>query len=102
MDLELPFFDESHRQFAPELSAWCESSLPRHEQDGDVDRICRELVTALGQAGWLRYCVPAPYGRLAALDVRTLCLARQILAYHAGLADFAFASSRTQVPMWQP
>jgi acyl-CoA dehydrogenase len=36
--------------------------------------------------------VPAAYGGLyPTFDVRTLCLAREILAYHDGLADFAFA-----------
>jgi acyl-CoA dehydrogenase len=94
MDLDLPFFEEQHRQFATDLSAWCASSLPHTQESidqGDVDRTCQRLVAALGQAGWLRYCVPAPYGMLAELDVRTLCIAREILAYHAGLADFSFA-----------
>ncbi len=36
--------------------------------------------------------MPAAHGGLAeALDVRTLCLARDILGFHDGLADFAFA-----------
>src|ERR1043166_1178624 len=94
MELDLPFFEENHRQFAAELNTWCASVLPHdkeHSELADVDGTCRELVTALGQAGWLRYCVPTPYGISQTLDVRTLCLARQILAYHAGLADFAFA-----------
>ena len=53
---------------------------------------CRALVRALGGAGWLRHCVPAAYGgALAALDSRALCVARETLAYHDGLADFAFA-----------
>ena len=53
---------------------------------------CRALVRALGAAGWLRYCVPAAYGgALDALDSRALCVLRETLAYHDGLADFAFA-----------
>src|SRR5689334_3682807 len=91
MDLELPFFEQSHRQFATELGTWCKASLPSHDESDDVDGVCRELVMALGKAGWLRHCVPAPYGAPTELDVRTLCIARQTLAYHAGLADFAFA-----------
>jgi len=36
--------------------------------------------------------VPAAYGGLSgSLDVRTLCLSREILGWHDGLADFAFA-----------
>ena len=58
----------------------------------DVDGSCRRLVRAMGEAGWLRAAVPAAYGGLyPTFDVRTLCLAREILAYHDGLADFAFA-----------
>jgi acyl-CoA dehydrogenase len=41
-------------------------------------------VRALGDGGWLRHCV-------GELDVRTLCLARETLAYREALADFAFA-----------
>jgi acyl-CoA dehydrogenase len=42
-------------------------------------------VRALAADGWLRHSVIEP------LDVRTLCLARETLAYHDALADFAFA-----------
>lgn len=58
----------------------------------DVDGVCRALVKALGRAGLLRYCVPAAYGgHFEDLDVRALCLIRETLARHSGLADFAFA-----------
>jgi acyl-CoA dehydrogenase len=50
------------------------------------------LVRQLGEAGFLRYCVPAAYGgALPELDSRALCLIREILGWHDGLADFAFA-----------
>ncbi|MGH7445712.1 MAG: acyl-CoA dehydrogenase family protein, partial [Longimicrobiales bacterium] len=46
----------------------------------------------LGDGGWLRYVVPAAHGgAYDRLDVRSICLIRETLAYHAGLADFAFA-----------
>jgi alkylation response protein AidB-like acyl-CoA dehydrogenase len=35
--------------------------------------------------------VPAPYGARERLDARALALCRETLAYHDGLADFAFA-----------
>jgi Acyl-CoA dehydrogenase, N-terminal domain len=58
----------------------------------DIDRACRGLVRALGEAGWLKAVVPAAYGGLSQnVDVRALCLAREILAWHDSLADFAFA-----------
>lgn len=91
MNTELPFFEDAHRQLVTELQGWCAAHLPTAEPD-DVDEACRDLVGVLGQAGWLRYAVPAAYGSaLEKLDSRALCLLRETLAYHAGLADFAFA-----------
>jgi alkylation response protein AidB-like acyl-CoA dehydrogenase len=93
MDVDLPFFDTSHRTLVLELDSWCAGklSLIQHEDD-NVDHACRELVTLLGNPGWLSYCVPADYGgALHELDSRALCLIRERLAYHDGLADFAFA-----------
>ena len=53
----------------------------------DTDAACRALVAMLGQGGWLAHSAPGANG----LDVRTLCIIRETLAYHDGLADFAFA-----------
>jgi acyl-CoA dehydrogenase len=89
--LDWPFFRESHRAFATELSGWADSYLADLPHD-DVDEACRARVAALGAAGFLKAVVPSAYGGLTdKLDVRTLCLAREILAAHDGLADFAFA-----------
>ena len=89
--LDWPFFEAHHRDFAEKLAAWADTTLPGLPHD-DVDAACRARVKALGEAGFLRAAVPAAHGGLhAALDVRTLCLAREILAARDGLADFAFA-----------
>ena len=89
--LDWPFFETHHCDFAERLSAWADATLPGLPHD-DVDEACRARVKALGAAGFLRAAVPAEHGGLhAALDVRTLCLAREILAARDGLADFAFA-----------
>src|SRR3954452_8121369 len=85
--LEWPFFEERHRTLADKLERWCEAELT-DEEPADVDAACRSLVRRLGEAGWLRHCVPDGEGRL---DVRSLCLIRETLACHSGLADFAFA-----------
>ena len=90
--LAWPFFDAPHRDFAERLRAWTAEhadALASHTADVDAD--CRRLVARLAEGGWLRYAVPAPYGALDRLEVRTLCLARETLAYANGLADFAFA-----------
>lgn len=92
MDTSLPFFDEVHRRLARELDAWCKVELAHVDHEGDVDDACRGLVKQLGAAGWLRYCVPTAYGgALPDIDSRSLCLLRETLAYHDGLADFSFA-----------
>jgi acyl-CoA dehydrogenase len=89
--LRWPFFDRGHRDFAEKLRRWSEATLPSLPHD-DVDAACRARVRALGEAGFLQAVVPAEHGGLhPRLDVRTLCLAREILAARDGLADFAFA-----------
>jgi len=67
-----------------------------HEAGHDDDRldaVCRDMVAGLGQAGWLKNCVPEEYGGNwpGRLDVRSLCISRETLSRRSGLADFAFA-----------
>jgi acyl-CoA dehydrogenase len=89
--LDWPFFDDSHQILAEELEAWSVREID-DEEPADVDAACRALVRKLGEAGWLRYCVPAAHGGVHEnLDVRSLALIRETLARHSGLADFAFA-----------
>src|SRR3954468_16557526 len=89
--LSWPFFEAHHRCFADELARWADATLPELPHD-DVDEGVRARVTALGKAGFLKACVPAEFGGLhPKLDVRTLCIAREALAFRDGLADFAFA-----------
>lgn len=91
--LEWPFLDDIHRELKAELDQWCESNTVLLEQEHtDIDVTCRGLVKLLGEAGWLTHTVPdmaADTGQ--PLDVRSLCLLRETLAYHSGLADFCFA-----------
>ena len=85
----LPFFDAVHRDLAATLVAWA----PQQAVDEADDRLaCRHWVRLLGDAGWLRYCVPAAFGgALETLDSRALVILRETLAFHSPLADFAFA-----------
>lgn len=92
--LTLPFFDDVHRRLADDLDRWAHSAAAQSVGVGhhDTDRACRDWVARLGQAGHLRWCVPAAHGgALPALDSRALVVARETLARHDGLADFAFA-----------
>jgi acyl-CoA dehydrogenase len=91
--LAWPFFDDEHRALARRLEGWAARTLKeRAFHIADVDEACRRLVARLGRDRWLAACVPASHGGLREqLDVRTLCLVREILARHAALADFSFA-----------
>ena len=89
--LDWPFFDAHHRPLREMVERWASSHLDALPRD-EVDAACRARVASLASARILRYCVPAPYGgALEKLDSRALCLIRETLAYHDGLADFAFA-----------
>ena len=90
--LRWPFFEERHRAFAAAIDIWAASNV-RDVHGADVDDLCRRLVRQLGSAGWLRPTVAGTAfgGAADAIDTRMICLARETLARHAGLADFAFA-----------
>ncbi|MGB5625282.1 MAG: acyl-CoA dehydrogenase family protein, partial [Woeseiaceae bacterium] len=88
--IDWPFFEDHHRDLRERLESWCDDYTFRH--DDDTDDICQSLVRDLGAAGWLRVCVPAAGGGLhEKLDVRSIALSRETLAYHSGLADFVLA-----------
>lgn len=94
--LEWPFFDAHHRQLAHALDTWCQQECLSSLDDRDVYTACADLVSRLGQAGWLKYAVPAgDHGQLGGalpnLDSRALCLIRETLGRYHALADFAFA-----------
>jgi len=100
--LEWPFFTPAHRDLAERVDSWAtlrfgkhapEAGGSAHAEDRDsIDAACREWVRDLGRGGWTRYSVPfdaeAPDAKF---DVRALALIRETLAWHDGLADFAFA-----------
>jgi acyl-CoA dehydrogenase len=84
-----PFLEPRHHEFADALDAWAHEHLPPLIDHADADATCRRLVAAFGDAGWLRHTVAAE--GTSSLDARSLCVARDVLAWHDGLADFAFA-----------
>lgn len=94
--LNWPFFEESHRQLANDFRIWADQKiapLSDHEprDDAGLDALARELVKRFAAGGWLQYSVPAPWGgKYPSLDVRALCLMREILAQYSGMADFSF------------
>jgi acyl-CoA dehydrogenase len=87
--LRWPFLEPHHVAWRERVAAFAGEAMPGLVDHGDPDRSCRRLVTALGEAGLLAPTVVAETG--GRFDVRSLALARETLAYHDGLADFAFA-----------
>jgi len=82
--LDWPFFEDRHRALASELDAWAAEHVA-HIHGPDVDAACRELVRKLGTSGWLQHAVGDR------IDTRAICILRETLGRHNGLADFAFA-----------
>ena len=85
--LDWPFFDDTHLRLARDAEAWARAALGDWTHGSDADAVCRRLVREMGAAGWLRHAVPATDGKL---DLRSICVLREVFAYHGGLPDFAF------------
>ncbi|MEM6462529.1 MAG: acyl-CoA dehydrogenase family protein [Pseudomonadota bacterium] len=85
-----PFFEDGHRAYYEEFDAWVQTHLTDIDH-GDIDASCRRIASRLGEAGFLDSSAVDPANPQSQLDVRTLCMTREILARHDGLADFAFA-----------
>jgi acyl-CoA dehydrogenase len=87
--LELPLFDNEHRALARRIEAWCADRQDTWARPPDAEPAgyCRSLLAELGQAGWLGHLHPDRYGS----DLRSSCIRRQALAFHADLADFVYS-----------
>ncbi|XXK35539.1 acyl-CoA dehydrogenase family protein [Rhodobacteraceae bacterium nBUS_22] len=87
--LNWPFFEPRHRDLAAHLETWANANLDAIDHQS-ADETCRQFVTMLGDAGFLTHSAVGGEDQQK-LDVRSLCLIRETLARHDGLADFAFA-----------
>jgi acyl-CoA dehydrogenase len=90
--LDWPFFEQKHRDLQTALDLWASANIS-HAHGHDVDQACRDLVAQLGAGGWLKHAIGGSEygGESDVIDTRAICLIRETLARHAGLADFAFA-----------
>jgi alkylation response protein AidB-like acyl-CoA dehydrogenase len=93
--LDWPFLEPHHRALALELERWARDNIhdAAHARGQETDDACVGLVRKLGAANWIRYAVGGKDwgGSAEAIDTRAICLIRETLARHSGLADFAFA-----------
>ncbi len=90
--LAWPFLEEQHKHLENNLDAWAKKNL-QHAHEPDVDAACKKLVRELGAAGWFKHAVAGKeFGGLAEdINTRAICIVRETLARHSGLADFCFA-----------
>lgn len=89
--LEMPIFESAHRSVESNVAEWCRKNLNAKSAEHH-EQLAQTYVTKLGAGEILRYVVPRAYsGAFERLEVRALCICRQTLAFHDGLADFSFA-----------
>ncbi len=85
---ETPFFTNEHRRLAIRVADFAAHQIEtRDQEEKDADENYRALFVLLADAGLFRYAVASPGTQL---DVRSLCLIRESLAYSSSLADLAF------------
>ena len=93
-EFDWPFFDDHHRLLKHALHEWASLQIfQTHADPLSVDRVCQDFVKNLGKAGWLRHAIAGQSfgGMREQIDTRSICILREELAWHHGLADFAFA-----------
>jgi acyl-CoA dehydrogenase len=83
---ELPFFTPEHRSLVQSVEQFVAREIePRAAEEEDVERLARDFVQLLAEAGILNYAIAE-----SKLDVRSVCLIREALGYSSSLADLAF------------
>lgn len=83
-----PFLEARHLELVDRVTAFATAHLGDAGDERDPAGRTRELVRALGEAGLIAAAIPPPVG---VMDLRSLCAAREALAWHSSLADTAFA-----------
>lgn len=89
--LEWPFFEPVDVAHAARLDAFVEAGGLDGIDHGNPDSACRTIVERLGRERLLDVAVAAPGAAASSIRSLSLCLSRETLAFHDGLADFAFA-----------
>jgi acyl-CoA dehydrogenase len=84
-----PFLEDRHRALADKVRLFGDRHLRgASEDEARPGARTREIAQKLAQDGLLPAAIPAPHG---AMDVRSLAVVREGLAYFSSLADTAFA-----------
>ncbi len=86
--LDTPFLEDRHLQLAERVDRFVSERLRKEEPGENEDEHARALVGSLAENGLLDYTVPDLTDEGAsALDVRSMCIIREHLAYESSLAD---------------
>jgi acyl-CoA dehydrogenase len=94
--LTWPFLEPRHRELYDRVEAWASANTAlmhcEEETTAAASATVRRLVVAMGKDGLLATATGGRDGALhGQLDARSLCICREVLGRHGGLADFAFA-----------
>ncbi len=87
--LDWPFFEPRHRELGATSSSTGARPISATTHGDDLDAECRALVARARRGRASSSCASPTATRRP--DVRSLAIARETLARHSGLADFAFA-----------
>ena len=83
----LPFFTPDHRNLSQSVNKFVELEIePKAVDEQDIEERARHYIGVLAKAGALSYAIALD----SKLDVRSICLIREGLAYSSSLADLAF------------
>lgn len=87
------FFDQEHLVLRSRIRSWMEKNLfSATKKDVDIEEEARQLVSQLGQEGFIAYVAPKRFGGVRDnVQARDLCLLREELARGSSLADTMFA-----------
>jgi acyl-CoA dehydrogenase len=90
--LEWPFFDDGHRRLAGRLHGDAAAIARPHEGAHGDAAVARDIWQQLCARGYTREIFGGERdGPPARIDLRTLALMRESLAYHTGIADVALS-----------
>lgn len=87
-----PFFDGVHREDSRKFEEWVSANLSKFERnEGGDGAAAREIFQLFGQSGWLEKTLNLDEPAAAAVDLRSMCLLREICAYSSAIADVALS-----------
>jgi len=91
--LAWPFFDREHGAFARDFDRWAQRELAALEaEEGGDGEAARRIFELLAASNWLAATLPVARGdRESRLDLRKICLMREISAFSSAMADVALS-----------